>query len=280
MSTAKHKSPLQDALAKVPSAFRSHIVNSYLDLKSRHAEGKHDAAGVSAGKLCEAIVRLLQQELKQTFTPFGQKLTNVEGECESFAKVPKTTGNESLRIVIPRAVSFLYTLRNKRGIGHIGGDVDANAIDGVTISRVADWVLCELIRVFLSMSLEDADALISSLSTRDIPDIWEVGGKKRVLRADLDFKQKTLLLLYSSTDSAVLAEDLFSWSKYSNFPVYKNRVLRELDSENLVEFDRETDAVIISPLGVKLVEEEILSRSSKVTANQSSSRARKKRRVG
>jgi hypothetical protein len=279
MSTPKPKSPLEAALANVPQDFRSRIVKSYLELKTRHAENKHDAAGVSAGKFCESVVRLLQHELKKPVTPFGQQLTNVSGECDSFAQVPKAVGNDSLRIVIPRAVALLYTLRNKRGIGHVGGDVDANAIDGATIARVADWVVCELIRVFHKLSLEEADALISSLATRDVPDVWEVGGKKRVLRDDLDFKEKTLLLLYSSTEPAVLAEDLFAWSKYSNFPVFKQKVLRQLDGANLVEYDRETDSVTLSPLGVKLVEEQILERKVGAASNLSLKRTRRKRRA-
>lgn len=263
MSTPKPKSPLQDALANVPSEFRSRTIKTYLDLKSRHAEGKHDAAGVSAGKLCEIVVRLLQHELKKSFTPFGQQIHNFAGECESFSQVPKALGSESLRVVIPRALSYLYTLRNKRGIGHAGGDVDANGIDGATIGRVADWIVCELIRIYHNMSLEEADALVSSLSSRNIPDIWEVGGKKRVLRNDLDFKQKALLLLYSSVDSAVLAEDLYSWTKYSNFAVFRKNVLGQLDSANLIEYDRDSETVIISPIGVKQVEEEILQQPAK-----------------
>ncbi|MEV8519505.1 hypothetical protein ABZR86_06865 [Dyella marensis] len=258
MSTPKPKSPLQDALANVPSDFRARIIKAYLELKSRQAEGRHDSAGLSAGKLCESIARLLQHELKKAFTPFGQQITNFSAECESFSQTPKNSGSDSLRIVIPKALSFLYTLRNKRGIGHAGGDVDANGIDGATIGRVADWVLCELIRIYHSMSLEEADALIASLSTRNIPDIWEVGGKKRILRSDLDFKQKTLLLLYSSVDSAVLAEDLFSWTKYSNYGVYRTKILGQLDSANLIEYDRDGETAIISPLGIKQVEEELL----------------------
>lgn len=50
--------------------------------------------------------------------------------CENFASMPEVPGKGSLRLVIPKAVSLIYTLRNKRGIGHVGGDVDANAIDG------------------------------------------------------------------------------------------------------------------------------------------------------
>lgn len=271
------KSPLQEALANVPPDYRSRIIKSYLDLKARQAEAKHDAAGVSAGKLCETVLRLLQHELKKTVTPFGQQISNFSGECESFAQVPKALANESLRIVIPRALNYLYTLRNKRGIGHAGGDVDANAIDGATITRVADWIVCELIRVFHSMSLEEADALVSSLSSRDIPDIWEVGGKKRVLRNDLDFKQKTLLLLYTSVDSAVLAEDLYSWSKYSNFAVYRTKVLGQLDAANFVEYDKESNTVIISPIGIKCVEEEILRSPVRAAADPSLKRTSRKR---
>jgi hypothetical protein len=267
MNTPKPKSPLHDALANVPTDFRNRITKSYLELKARQVEGKHDAAGLSAGKLCETVIRLLQFQLGKSVTPFGQQLSNFAGECDSFAQLPKTSGNESLRIVIPRALNYLYTLRNKRGIGHAGGDVDANAIDIATIARVADWILCELIRIYHDLSLEDADALVSSLSSRDIPDIWEVGGKKRVLRSDLDFKQKTLLLLYTSIESAILVEDLYSWSKYSTLAMYKKSVLGNLDSNNLVEYDRETNTVIISPLGVKCVEEEIIRTPIKVAAN-------------
>ena len=262
-STRKPKSPLDDALANVPADFRKRIVKYYLELKARHAQSSHDptkydTVGSSAGKLCETIVRLLEHELTGASSPFGQQI-NLATVCDDFErKVLKSKGNDSLRIVIPRAVKFLYTLRNKRGIGHVGGDVDANAIDGLTVARVADWIICELIRNYHTMSLEDADALVGSLASRDVPDVWEVAGRRRVLRSDLDFKQKTLLLLYASTDPAVLAEDLFAWCKYSNFSVYKDKVLGELDRANLVDHDVTTQSVVISPLGVKLVEDDIL----------------------
>ena len=280
MSTPKPKSLLQDALANVPTDFRSRIIKAYSELKARQAEGKHDSAGLSAGKLCETVIRLLQHELKKAFTPFGQQIQNFGAECESFAQVPKALGSESLRIVIPRALSFLYTLRNKRGIGHAGGDVDANGIDGATIGRVSDWVICELIRIYHRMSLEEADALVSSLSSRNIPDIWEVDGKKRVLRNDLDFKQKTLLLLYSSVDSAVLAEDLCSWTKYSNYTVYRKNVLGQLDGDNLVEYDRDSETVIISPIGIKQVEEQILQQPAKGDSTPTTTKRKPKRRMG
>ena len=159
---------------------------------------------------------------------------------------------------MPRALVFLYTLRNKRGIGHVGGDVDANRIDAMTIARACDWIMCELIRVYHNLSLEEAQDLVDGLAQRSIPDVWHVAGKKRILRNDLDFKHKVLLLCYQESDNAVMSEDLFSWVEYSYFPMFKKKVLAPLHKERLVEYDRETESVTISPLGIKEVEENIL----------------------
>ena len=102
MSTPKPKSPLQDALANIPTDFRNRIIKAYLDLKARQAEAKHDAAGVSAGKLCETVMRLLQHELKKAVTPFGQQISNFAGECESFSQVPKDRKSTRLNSSHPR----------------------------------------------------------------------------------------------------------------------------------------------------------------------------------
>ncbi|MGT2438152.1 hypothetical protein ACU4GH_22585 [Bradyrhizobium betae] len=268
-------SPLDAALAGVPATFRGRIIKAYLELKARSAEAKHDAAGVSAGKLCETVVRLIQHELTGAFTPFGQQINNMAKVCEQFAQTPTTSGNDSLRLVLPKAISLVFTLRNKRGIGHVGGDVDANPIDGATIARVSDWILCEMIRMYHTMSLEEAEALVSSLAERSVPDVWDVGGTKRVLRNDLSYPEKTLLLLYASTQPTVLVEDLYEWTKYSDLAMYRSNVLRRLDDKNMILYNVDEGSATISPLGIKEVEEEILS-----TASNSSRRAKpKKKRI-
>ena len=258
MSTAKPKDLLDDALKAIPSNSRKHILKNYRELKKRHSETKYDAAGLSAGKFCESVLRFLQQHLTGGHVPFGTKIPNFVDECSTIVGLPKTIGNESLRVVMPRTLTFVYTLRSKRGIGHVGGDVDANRIDSQVIVTASDWVVCELVRIFHNLSLEEAQDLVDSVSTRQVPDIWEVGGRKRVLRQDLDFKDKTLLLLYSNVDQGALVEDLFDWTKYSNVHMFKRAVLGPLDKECLVDFDAETDFVTISPLGIKRVEETIL----------------------
>jgi hypothetical protein len=259
MSTSPSKqSPLDVALGALPATFRKRIIKTYLDVKRRHAEAEFDASGLSVGKFCETVLRFLQQELTGTYTPFGQQLPNFANECAKLAQTPKTAGSESLRIVIPRAIDFLYTLRNKRGIGHAGGDVDANEIDSATMARGADWVVCELIRTYHNLSLEDAQALVDSLATRNLPSVWEVAGRKRVLRQGLRYPDQVLLLLYGSPSTGVLTEDLYEWCEYSDFAMFKKSVLGGLHKKRLVEYDRDSDVVYISPLGGRHVEENIL----------------------
>jgi len=257
-TTRKTQAPLEAALASIPTQFRGRIIKAYLEIKRHHSEARHESTGLSAGKLCEGVIRFLQHHLTASFVPFGTPVQNFQDECGKLGTFSKTAGLESLRIVVPRALAFLYTLRNKRGIGHVGGDVDANAVDSATIARLADWVICELIRVFHNLSLEDAQALVDSLASRDLPHVWEVAGKKRVLRHGLEFKQQVLLLLYSDTATGLLTEDLFAWTEYSNLGMFKRSVLGALHTKRLIEYDRDTETVVISPLGMRSVEEDIL----------------------
>ncbi|MEZ0611383.1 hypothetical protein ACAW74_22925 [Fibrella sp. WM1] len=260
-----HSSPqLETALANLTSKFRARIIDTYLELKFRYSKSQHDSefdsSGISSGKFCETALRFLQHELTGTYIPFGQHIRNFSYEIEELGKLSKISGNESMRIIIPRALLLIYTVRNKRGIGHVGGDIEANKIDSATIVRIADWVICELIRIYHGLSIEEAQDIVDALATRVLPDVWEVNGKKRVLRKGLDFKQQVLLLVYSETQNGVAVEDLFSWTQYSNHSMFKRNVILPLHKDKYIEYDAETRYVHISPLGIKEVEEKILTK--------------------
>lgn len=155
MNIQVESSILENALANLPKQFRSRLISSYLSVKKGHLEAKYETSGLSAGKFCEVVIRLLQNEVTGSNTPFGKPVPNMADECRKIITTQNKTVSESIKIVIPRALIFLYTMRNKRGIGHIGGDIDANRIDGETINRTADWILCELIRLYHKMPIEE-----------------------------------------------------------------------------------------------------------------------------
>jgi hypothetical protein len=258
MNTRSPNPVLAAALANVPGTFRSRLIRAYLDLRKNCAETRYEAAGLAVGKLCEVVLRLLQQKVRGSFTPLGTRIANYADECRKLIAAPSTAGNESERVVLPRALVFLYTMRSKRGIGHVGGDVDANAIDIAAMAKTADWIICELIRINHGLSLEEAQDIVDGISVRELPAIWEVAGKKRVLKVGLRAKDQALLLLYSSHDSAVLLEDLCEWIEYSNPRRFRREIVRELHKERLLEYDKDSESIILSPKGVRYVEENLI----------------------
>jgi hypothetical protein len=212
----------------------------------------------AVGKFCETALRFLQHKLLGSYTPFGTQIINFADECRKLVESPKTSGNESECQILPRALVFLYTMRNKRGIGHVGGDVDANEIDISTMTKNADWVVCELIRIYHGLSLEEAQDIVDGLAVRQLPMVWEVGGKKRILKDGLQAKDQVLMLLYSSANSSVLVEDMCEWIEYSNLAVFKSKVIAPLHKLRHLEFDKENDSITLSPKGAAVVEERLL----------------------
>ncbi|MEL7024142.1 MAG: hypothetical protein AAGL69_10380 [Pseudomonadota bacterium] len=249
---------LDAALAAIPKKLRTKLVKFYSELKKAFVKGDYDSCGTRSGKFCETLIRVLQNMLEGKHDPFGKQV-NIYTEARRLEQLSKTVGPEPLRVFVPRALCFLYTLRNKRGFAHVGGDVDADKIDAATCVRVADWCLCELIRVVHALSLEEAQAIIDAIASREIPEVWAVAGKRRVLRNDLGYKEQTLLLIYTDVEEAVLIEDLFEWTEYSRMDNYKTRILKPLHDKRLIDWDKETDTVVISPTGVAEVEDKILN---------------------
>jgi hypothetical protein len=92
------------------------------------------------------------------------------------------------------------------------------------------------------------------MRTRSSTELWwhataslPPSGKKRVLRNDLSYRDKTLLLLHHDADSAMAVEDLISWTDHSNPTVFKRDVLRPLHQKRHVEYDTDHWPAYSSP---------------------------------
>ena len=250
--------PLSAALSALPAPFPDKLVESYASLKSAWSSRQFDLCGLRAGKFCEVMVRLLEQSLMGSHTPFGKPLQKFDSLCLNFEKTPQDAGPESLRILIPRCLSFIYTMRNKRAIGHVGGDLDANEIDAATVLRCVDWCLSELIRVVHPLSLEEAQEVLDKIAQRELVHVWAVAGKKRVLKIGLSRSEQTLVLLYGEPDGPTPTEDLASWIEVPRLANYRSDVLRPLHKKRLIELDAATDTVTLSPLGAVAAEKLLL----------------------
>jgi hypothetical protein len=241
---------LDAALSALPQQYRTRLVQTYSDLKAAYASRQFDACGLRAGKFCEIALRWLQHELTGTSIPFGTRIPGFTDECRKLEKLPKTSGSESFRVLVPRALDFAYTLRNKRDIGHVGGDVDANEVDAAAAVRVIDWCLSEIIRNVHPLSLEEAQELLDAIVERQVPQVWAIGGVKRVLNPTLTNAEQVLVLLYGEQETAVPIEDLASWIEVPRLSNFRLRVIEPMHKLRLIEYDRATQTVVLSPTGI------------------------------
>lgn len=265
MNTSKPREKLDQALLGIPQTLRERLIKLYSGIKSRALEGEYDAIGVRGGKLAEVLVRVLQHRLTGNFTPLSKGLGNFKKLCDDIERTPAAAGPEGLRVLMPRALLFMYTLRNKRDFGHVGGEVDANEIDAATTIRLSDWCICELIRASKSIPLEDAQLLCDAIAERQLPMVWNILGRKRALDTSLSYREQTLLFLYSELEKGVPTEDLFEWCEHPRKTNFRRDVLSMLHKARLIEWDRETEMAILSPTGVAEAEKTILTRINRRT---------------
>src|SRR6185295_11445259 len=103
MSTKKPELTLEVALGGVPIAFRGRMLKAYKGLKTAYLDGNFDACGLRAGRFCEVLLRWVQDQLTGTYIPFGTKILNFKDECDKLERSPRSSGHESLRVLLPRA---------------------------------------------------------------------------------------------------------------------------------------------------------------------------------
>jgi hypothetical protein len=243
-------------LEKIPPSHRQPLLLEYAKVMRNYREGKWDAAELNGGKICEIVYSIIRGTIDNKYSEKPTKPKNMLQALQDLEKEPSSVPRE-LKIQIPRMIMALFEIRNQRGAAHMGCNVDPSEMDATVVLAMCKWIMAELIRWFNNVSSEAASAAVSLITERNIPLIWQVGDKKRVLNPSLSYKQKTLLLLYS-TSSEVTEDDLLSWIEHSSPSIYRRDVLSKLHAEKLIDFDRKTRIVIISPTGVKEVENKMI----------------------
>jgi hypothetical protein len=243
------------ALANLPQGLRAELLAEFGKITTNYRERRWEAAELDGGRLCEVAYTILDG-----FTSAGNypakasKPRNFESACKALEN--RTTYADSARLTIPRILVGLYDVRNRRNVGHVGGDVDANHMDAELVLAMAKWIVAELVRLFHSTDVKTATDVVDALVDRTLPVIWEVDGVKRVLDTSLSLADQTLLLLYSEP-GAVSERDLARYLEQGKLANYR-RVLGPLHQARKVEWNKATGMVTLSPLGRQDVEDRLL----------------------
>lgn len=244
------------AFSNLPSGLRTELVDCYRSIARNFAEARWEPAELNGGKFCEIVYCIAKGALSGAFPDRASKPTNMVQACkdlESFPPTPGLVGNRSLRIQIPRLLPYLYEIRNNRGVGHVGGDVDPSYEDASIVLASSSWVMAELVRIFHGLTLKDAQGVVDSLVSKRHPLVWRVDDIRRVLAPELKTSNQVLILLYSENGWTDI-EKLRSWVEYSNRTRFRSGIIEPLHKLRYVEYSKERGAVQLTPKGVQEVE--------------------------
>lgn len=237
-----------DLQSRLPSELIEALLNSYKEIKDNFYLERHEPSELNGGKFVEAYYRILQYETNGgTYTPIGTQTQDLIGNLRKFEQIPASNTLESFRINIPRTLLVMYNIRNKRGVGHLGGDVNPNKSDASLLVACADWLMAELFRIHYSCSLDEAQTIVDALVQRNLVLVHQIDDKKRVLLSNLSHKDQTLLLLASEFPNKVKDDEILCWIEPKNKSSYRNRILKSLHSDRMIEYDDSRKCAILPP---------------------------------
>jgi hypothetical protein len=223
----------QQALAALPGGLRQDLLDEFAKIVKNYAEGRWEPAELDGGKLAEAAYCVCRGYVDGSYPARASKPGNMVDACRALEKETASVPR-SIKIQIPRMALALYEIRNNRGVGHVGGDIDPNHMDATCVLQMSKWIVAELIRALHGMPVDDAAELVEALVERETPLVWKVGDKKRVLEPGMRMRDKTLLLLHA-TPGEVAEGEIRSWVESKNSTEYRRDVLERLHKEKLVE---------------------------------------------
>lgn len=230
-------------LTGIPTGLRDPLLAEFDTILQSYLEARWSPTELSGGRFCEVVFTILQGYASGTYPTVPSKPRDMVSACralEAQTHVPR-----SFQILIPRLLPALYEIRNNRGVGHVGGDVDPNLMDATVVVGIVKWIMGEFVRVFHAVSVTDAQATVDVLSETTLPVIWSSSGVKRCLDSSLPLKDQIVLLL-ASASPGVSYQDLERWLESG----YLLRTLRKLHKDRYVEFDEVASMVVLLPPGV------------------------------
>jgi hypothetical protein len=244
--------PSAQVLGALPEPLRNELLSAFREITTNYRQSRWEPSELNGGKLCEVVYSIIRGCADGSYPAKASKPPNMVDACRALEHEKQLP--RSLAVQIPRMLIGLYEIRNNRGVGHVGGDVNPNHMDSVAVLYASKWIVAELVRVFHQLDVDTATAVVDGLIDRELPVVWRVGVNRRVLAKGLTLKQQMMLLLYGNP-SATPERDLLSWLEKSRAAAtFRRDVLRPAHKERLVEYDDVTKTVLLSPLGVEYVE--------------------------
>jgi hypothetical protein len=231
-----------------PQEISSRIISDYVSLQKKMLVKDWKGTQLEISHIVEHIRRFLENVLLQTPINYSKKL-QIFSEL-TLKQYESAAGDESLRINIPRILYSMSSIRNKRSVGHTN-EVIANKMDALYMLNSLKWCLGEIIRLNSNLSVNEINEIIESLLLRGHEIIWTNGLIPRILNPNLSAPNQTLILLFFK--EKMIDEELRNSIEYKNSTDFKNKVLKKLHKDRLIEYSKNGECEILPP-GIEKVE--------------------------
>lgn len=235
------------AFAALPPTLAKDLLNAYEEIVTNFAESRWEPSELNGGKLCEAVFTIVEGYMSGAYPKRANKPSNMLAACQKLETTyPKA--DRSPRIQIPRMIVALYEIRNNRGVGHAGGDVNPNQMDATAVLYMSKWLMAELVRILHGLTTDEAADIVEALVERNVALVYTWEDKRRVMKRGLTWKAKVLLSLAGVTEAT--EADLVKWLEHKRVADLRKDVLRPMHDDLLIDFDETTHQVRLLPPGV------------------------------
>ena len=190
------------------------LIETYEELISKHRSSDLEGALTKAGRFVENTLRAIE------YLRTSKTLTEIKSVQKTIMQLEnQTTLPESLRLLIPRVVGMIYSLRSKKDAVHVK-EIDPTKIDVSLAVAAASWVIAELIRLYHVSDENDVVSAMDILSRTTIPMIETIDGEVFVGKK-VPAAMELLLLLAHANPSGMSRKELAKVAKCSQPSITK-----------------------------------------------------------
>ena len=248
---------LANALSGLVGADLASILTRHF-IAIRHDYSTKTLERASPGKFVETFVQCLQQISQGSFDAKPNVDSYLNTRVENDSGLP-----EGLRFSAGRIARAMYTLRNKRNIAH-NGTVDPNSYDLAFLHQSAAWIMAELVRNAVGVTMEEAGTIIELVQSPMNSLVEEIDGV-RLVHADVSIRVELLVLLHSHYPNKVSVTDMTASMSTRNASSIRAR-LRDLKNNKLI-FGDNAQGYRLTAAGQAAAAKEIVALSYQTTAD-------------
>jgi len=235
-------------LKNIPQELQTRLLEEYKDAKRLYILNEARSSGLNSGRFAECVLRILQNQLDGSYTPFGTDIVAAEKTRILNRVTQHINIDPHIRQKVTSLVRILLDFRNNRDIAHLGG-FNPSYMDVHFIISCVKWIMAELLRVYGDYTPTEAEKIVSSITIHNYPIMFNVDGEDFISNDKLKSKDEILVILYiNSADFNYL----FQKTKDSHKKRFE-KTLKALCTEKKIVLKE--NIYYIMPLGIKYVEE-------------------------